>query len=77
MPCVGDSLVLRAGMRDMFGRYETTLAALLAEQTDAGPGAPGPFVAAVALVGVVRAAFEAPGDAVTRPDRRLQLPARG
>lgn len=52
-----------AGLQDyrrrMFARYETDLAALLAEQTGSPPGSAEPFVAAVALIGVLRAAFEA------------------
>lgn len=43
----------------MFGRYETALAGLLATETGAPAGSAEPFAAAVALVGVIRAAFEA------------------
>ncbi|MDQ2788998.1 MAG: TetR/AcrR family transcriptional regulator [Actinomycetota bacterium] len=53
------SPALQAHRRAMFARYETELATLLAGQTNCPPGAAEPFVAAVALVGVLRAAFEA------------------
>lgn len=56
---IADSPALQAHRRLMFARYETELATLLAEQTDAVVGAAEPFVAAVALIGVLRAAFEA------------------
>lgn len=50
------SPALQAHRRAMFARYETELATLLAGHT----GSPAePFVAAVALVGALRAAFEA------------------
>lgn len=45
--------------RRMFARYEADLAGLLAEEAGCSPGSPEPFVAAVALIAVVRAAFEA------------------
>jgi AcrR family transcriptional regulator len=53
------SPTLRAHQRAMAARYETALAEVLAEETGAEPGAPEPFVAAVALVGALRAGFEA------------------
>jgi hypothetical protein len=48
----------QARQRLMFAAFETALADVLAEETGARPGAAEPFVAAVALVGVIRAAFE-------------------
>ena len=59
---IGDSAALQAQERLMFGRYETALASLLAEETGAPEGSAEPFAAAVALVGVIRAAFEASHD---------------
>jgi len=53
------SPTLRAYRREMFSRWEAALAALLAEDTDAAPGAAEPFVVAVAVVGVLRAGLEA------------------
>ena len=46
----------------MFAGYETALAGLLTAETGAAPGSAEPFVAAIALVAVLRAAFEAPAD---------------
>jgi hypothetical protein len=43
----------------MFGRYETALASLLAEEPGAAAGSVEPFVAAVAMIAVLRAPFEA------------------
>lgn len=58
----------------MFTAFETALASLLAEETGAGPGAVEPFVVAVALVGVIRAAFEvSPGG--PEPDRAMAATA--
>jgi AcrR family transcriptional regulator len=54
------SPTLRAYRREMFAHWETTLTELLDGETDAPPGAVEPFVVAVALVGVLRAGFEAP-----------------
>lgn len=60
---IAESPALQAARRQMFVRYETAVAGLLAAETGAAPGSAEPFVAAVALVAVVRAAFEAsPGD---------------
>lgn len=56
---IAESPALQAQQRLMFGRYETALADLLVEETGAPKGSAEPFTAAVALVGVIRAAFEA------------------
>jgi AcrR family transcriptional regulator len=53
------SPTLRAHQRAMAARYETALAEVLADATGSDPAAPEPFVAAVALVGALRAGFEA------------------
>lgn len=55
---IAESPALQAGMRDMFASYESALATLLAEQTGAPPGSAEAFIAAVALIGLVRAPFE-------------------
>lgn len=73
---IAASPALQAHRRAMFARYETELAALLAQQTGAAPHDPEPFIAAVALVGALRAAFEAtpqPGSTA----RCLRLLAHG
>jgi AcrR family transcriptional regulator len=57
---ITESPALQAARRQMFARYETALTGLLAADTGAAPGSAEPFVAAVALVAVLRAAFEAP-----------------
>jgi AcrR family transcriptional regulator len=56
---VTSSPSLRSHQRAIAARYEATLADVLAEQTGAPPGSPEPFVAAVALIGALRAGFEA------------------
>jgi AcrR family transcriptional regulator len=67
---IADSTALQAHQRLMFARYETALASLLAEETGAAAGSVEPFVAAVALIGVLRAPFEAsPGGAKPRRDQ--------
>lgn len=71
---IADSPALQAHRRWMFARYETELAALPVEQTRSPPGAVEPFVVAVALVGVLRAAFEVRGGDA---DRSLDLLAHG
>ena len=53
------SPTLRAHQRAMAARYETELAAVLAQETGTDALAPEPFVAAVALIGALRAGFEA------------------
>jgi AcrR family transcriptional regulator len=69
---VTTSVPLRTHQRTMAARYEQALAEVLAEQTGAPPGSAEPFVAAVALVGALRAGFEAAegsgggGAAITR-----------
>lgn len=55
---IAGSPALRAYQRVMFGHYETALADLLADETSVPRGSVEPFVAAAALVAVVRAAFE-------------------
>lgn len=55
---IDQSQALRSARREMFGRFETALAALLAEETASTAGAVEPFVAAAALVAVFRARFE-------------------
>jgi AcrR family transcriptional regulator len=52
------SPALQAQQRLMFAAFETALAEVLADETGLQRGAVEPFVAAVALVGVIRAAFE-------------------
>lgn len=53
------SPALRAHQRVMAARYEDALAAVLAEETGAEPGAAEPYIVAVALVGALRAGFDA------------------
>jgi AcrR family transcriptional regulator len=53
------SPTLQAYRREMFARWETALAQLLAQDTAAPAGAAEPFVAAAAIVAVLRAGFEA------------------
>ncbi len=55
---IADSPALRAARRQMFARYEAALADLLATETAAPPGSVEPFVAAVALIAVLRVPFE-------------------
>lgn len=57
---IAASPALQAYRREMFSRWEVALADVLARDTDAAPGAAEPFVVAVAVVGVLRAGFEAP-----------------
>ena len=71
---IAESPALQAARRQMFARYESALAGLLAAETGAAPGWAEPFVAAVALMDVLRAAFEAP--AAGRPAARSE-PADG
>lgn len=54
---VAESPTLLAHRRQMTARYEERLAALLAEETGAPEDAPETFLAAVALVGCLRAGF--------------------
>jgi len=71
---IAGSTALQAQQRRMFAGFEAALASVLAEETGARPGAAEPFVAAVALVGVIRAAFEA-GPAGPGPDRDMATAA--
>jgi AcrR family transcriptional regulator len=70
---IAGSAALQAARRQMFARYEAALAAQLAAETGAAPGSAEPFVAAVALVAVLRAAFEATTDG--RPSGRDETAA--
>jgi len=64
---IAASPALQAHRRLMFARYESALAELLAEETRVAAGSAEPFVAAAALVAVLRAPFEAsPGRRDTR-----------
>lgn len=56
---IAGSAALQAQQRLMFARYETALAGLLAKETGVPAGSVQPFIAAVALIGALRAAFEA------------------
>lgn len=56
---IARSVSLQDYRRRMFARYENHLATLRAEETGVAPGSSEPFVAAVALIGMLRAAFEA------------------
>lgn len=56
---VADSPALQAHQRAVAARYERSLAVLLAEETGADPGSAEPFLAAVGLIGALRAGFEA------------------
>jgi AcrR family transcriptional regulator len=55
---IAESRALQAQQRLMFAGFETALAEVLADETGTRRGAAEPFVAAVSLVGVIRAAFE-------------------
>jgi AcrR family transcriptional regulator len=55
---VAESPTLQAHQRQMAARYERALAAVLADETGAPPGAAEPFLAAVGLIGALRAGFE-------------------
>ncbi len=56
---VAESPALQAARREMFARYEAALAAVLAAETGAAHDAVESFVAAAALIAVLRVAFEA------------------
>ncbi|MGH3122527.1 MAG: TetR family transcriptional regulator [Streptosporangiaceae bacterium] len=73
---IANSLALQAHQRLMFGRYETALASLLAQETSAAPGSVEPFVAAVAMIAVLRAPFEA-GPPPTQPGQDAVTAAIG
>jgi AcrR family transcriptional regulator len=71
---IAGSTALQAQQRLMFAAFEAALADTLADETGARRGAVEPFVAAVALVGVIRAAFEvSPGG--PEPDRDMATAA--
>jgi AcrR family transcriptional regulator len=71
---IAGSTALQAQQRLMFAAFETALADVLAEETGARHEAVEPFVAAVALVGVIRAAFEiSPGG--QEPERDMATAA--
>jgi AcrR family transcriptional regulator len=55
---VAASPTLRAHQRAMAARYEDALAEVLARETGADPGSAEPFVAAVALIGALRAGHQ-------------------
>lgn len=59
---IAESAALQAQRRLMFARYETALAGLLAKETGVPAGSVQPFIAAVALIGALRAAFESHPD---------------
>jgi len=75
---IDESTSLRAARREMFTRFETALAGVLAEETGTAPNAVEPFVAAVALVSVFRARFELSPDssAPEAVQAELKLQAR-
>ncbi len=56
---IAESPALQAQQRLMFARYETALASMLAKETGVPAGSVQPFIAAVALIGALRATFEA------------------
>jgi AcrR family transcriptional regulator len=70
-----DSDTLRNHQRAMAARYEQALTDVLTEETGVAPGSPEPFIAAVALVGALRAGFEVPHPAAI--DRALTVLERG
>lgn len=55
---VADSPTLEAHQRAMAARYEHALADALAQETGADPGTAEPFLAAVGLIGALRAGYE-------------------
>lgn len=55
---VAGSPALQAHQRLIAARYERALAGVLAEETGAAPGSAEPFIAAVALIGALRAGFD-------------------
>lgn len=74
---IADSPALQAHRRLMFSQWEASLASLLAEQTGSSPDAAEPFVAAVALIGVLRAVFEASASDNENNNQCLDLLAEG
>jgi hypothetical protein len=75
---IADSTALQAQQRLMFAAFEAALADVLADvladETGARRGAVEPFVAAVALVSVIRAAFEV-SPSGPEPDRDMATAA--
>jgi AcrR family transcriptional regulator len=71
---IADSTALQAQQRLMFASFEAALADTLADETGVQRGAVEPFVAAVALVGVIRAAFEV-SPSGPEPDRDMAVAA--
>lgn len=55
---IANSPTLQAHQRALAARYEHALADALAQETGAAPGTAEPFVAAVGLIGALRAGFE-------------------
>jgi AcrR family transcriptional regulator len=78
---VRDSATLRAHQREVFARFEQSLAALLAEETGQPRGAVEPFIVAAGLVSVFRVNLEGrAGDSEPlgqRAERALDLLERG
>lgn len=73
---VAESPALQAHQRLIAARYEGALAEVLAKETGAAPGSAEPFVAAVALIGALRAGFETAersGGRTAATDRALNL----
>jgi AcrR family transcriptional regulator len=73
---VAGSPALQAHQRLITARYERALAGVLAEETGAAPGSAEPFIAAVALIGALRAGFdtaERSGGRAAATDRALDL----
>lgn len=73
---VASSPALQAHQRLIAARYERALAGVLAEETGAAPGSAEPFIAAVALIGALRAGFdtaEHSGGRAAATDRALDL----
>ena len=73
---VADSPALQAHQRAMAARYEHALAEVLAEETGAEPGSAEPYLAAVGLVGALRAGYETAhrsGGRVAATHRALDL----
>jgi len=78
---VRDSTTLRTYQREVFARFEQSLAALLAEETGEPRGAVEPFIAAVGLASVFRVNLEGRADDSEplgqRAERALDLLERG
>lgn len=73
---VAESPALQAHQRAMAARYEHALAGVLARETGVDPGSPEPLVAAIAMVGALRAGHETAhrcGGRAAATDRALDL----